>query len=156
MKKINREVLNNLTFWWVANILDALNWDLNEYVTQVLEPIEVSFVQNLMDIVSFGQPSKEEATEAFKKAIQRNPGLAAVYTNLGYVFYRQGSYEEAIEMYNEALGRNSDNSAAYTNLGNAYYKLSRFEEARESWNKSIEIDPGNERARRYLERLKMK
>jgi len=111
---------------------------------------------NNLGLVCTELGDEEEATEAFKKAIQRNPGLAAVYTNLGYVFYRQGSYEEAIEMYNEALGRNSDNSAAYTNLGNAYYKLNRFEEARESWNKSIEIDPGNERARRYLERLKMK
>ena len=59
-------------------------------------------------------------------------------------------------MYNDALGRNSDNSSAYTNLGNAYYKLGEIDQAREAWNKSIEIDPGNERARRYLERLKTK
>ncbi len=40
MKKINREVLNNLTFWWVANILDALNFDLNEYVTSLNKMID--------------------------------------------------------------------------------------------------------------------
>lgn len=38
--------------------------DLNEYVTQILEPIEVSFIDSLFDIPRFGQPAKEEATLA--------------------------------------------------------------------------------------------
>jgi tetratricopeptide (TPR) repeat protein len=96
---------------------------------------------------------EEKASEAFQKAIELNPGLSSVYTNLGYVFYKQGSYERAIEMYNEALGRNSNSSAAYTNLGNAHYKLDKIEEAREAWNKAIDIDPGNEKAKRLLKRL---
>jgi len=96
---------------------------------------------------------EENASDAFQKAIELNPGLASVYTNLGYVFYKQGSYEKAIEMYNEALGRNSNSSAAYTNLGNAYYKLDKTEEAREAWNKAIDIDPGNDKAKRLLKRL---
>ena len=56
-------------------------------------------------------------------------------------------------MYKEANGRRKDNSSAYTNLGNAYYKLDRIEEAIEAWKRAIEIDPGNEKARRNLKRF---
>jgi tetratricopeptide (TPR) repeat protein len=128
----------------------------NQFLQAVKLDDESAEAYNNLGLACTELGDEEEATEAFKKAIHRNPGLAAAYTNLGYVFYRQGSYEEAIDMYNDALGRNSDNSSAYTNLGNAYYKLGKLDQAREAWNKSIEIDPGNERARRYLERLKTK
>ena len=96
---------------------------------------------------------EERATEAFRKAIELSPEMSAAYNNLGYVFYRLGSYEEAIEMYNEAIGRSKDSSSAYTNLGNAYYKLDRIDEAVAAWKRALEIDPGNEKARRSLKRF---
>ena len=67
--------------------------------------------------------------------------------------FKKGEYEQAIEMYNEALGRSTQNSSAYTNLGNAYFKLGRTEDARTAWAKALEIDPGNEKAKRNLERI---
>jgi tetratricopeptide (TPR) repeat protein len=108
---------------------------------------------NNLGLVYTELKQEENASDAFKKAIELNPELCSVYTNLGYVFYKQGSYEQAIEMYNEALGKNSNSGAAYTNLGNAYYKLDKIDEAREAWNKAIDIDPGNEKAKRLLKRL---
>lgn len=44
--------------------------DLGLYVDQILEPIETSFVQNLMDIVSFGQPGEEEAVAARQEELR--------------------------------------------------------------------------------------
>lgn len=95
----------------------------------------------------------EDATVAFETAIELNPELGAGYNNLGYVLYLQENYEAAIEMYNEAIGREHDTSAAYTNLGNAWQKLGQTEKAVDSWRRAIEVDPSNERAKRYLERF---
>ena len=96
---------------------------------------------------------EEKATDAFKKAVELNPSLHAAYNNLGYIMYKRGNYEQAIEMYNEALGRSTRNGPAYANLGNAYYKLNRIDDARAAWMKAIELDPGNEKAKRNLQRL---
>jgi tetratricopeptide (TPR) repeat protein len=95
----------------------------------------------------------EDATVAFETAIEINPELGAGYNNLGYVLYLQENFEAAIEMYNEAIGREHDTSAAYTNLGNAWQKLGKSEKAVESWKLALEVDPSNERARRYLDRF---
>lgn len=95
----------------------------------------------------------DEATVAFETAVEIDPELGAGYNNLGYVLYRQENFEAAIEMYKEAIGRHHDTSSAYTNLGNAYQKLGRTEEAVEAWQHAVEADPGNERAKRYLERF---
>jgi tetratricopeptide (TPR) repeat protein len=96
---------------------------------------------------------EEQATEAFSKAVSINPELHAAYNNLGYIFFKQGNYDQAIEMYNESLGRSTDSSSAYTNLGNAYYKLDKIDDARTAWEKALELDPGNEKARRNLQRI---
>jgi Flp pilus assembly protein TadD len=56
-------------------------------------------------------------------------------------------------MYNEALGRSTRNGLAYTNLGNACYKLGQIDKARDAWTKALELDPGNEKARRNLQRI---
>ena len=55
--KLWAENVNNLQRY----IQNHPEQDLGLYVDQILEPIETSFVQNLMDIVSFGQPGEEEA-----------------------------------------------------------------------------------------------
>jgi len=117
--------------------------------------IDPSFTEayNNLGLTCTETNQEEKATEAFRKAIELSPELSAAYNNLGYVFYRLGSYEEAIEMYNEAIGRSKDSSSAYTNLGNAYYKLDRVEDAVDAWKRALEIDPGNEKARRSLKRF---
>ena len=49
---------------------------------QILEPVEQSFVQSLMDIVSFGQPGKEEATRARQEELRiEAEGLAGEGAN---------------------------------------------------------------------------
>ena len=44
--------------------------DLGLYVDQILEPIEVSYIQSLFDAVSFGQPKKKAATEARQEELR--------------------------------------------------------------------------------------
>lgn len=64
--KLWAENVNNLQRY----IINHPEEDLGLYVDQILEPVEVSFVQNLMDIVSFGQPGKEEATAARQEELR--------------------------------------------------------------------------------------
>jgi tetratricopeptide (TPR) repeat protein len=150
-KKKEAKKLNNLGVTSFHN--GALEMAIEQFQRAVdLDETSAEAFNNL-GLVYTELGREDNASEAFKKAIELNPGLSSVYTNLGYAFYKQGSYEQAIEMYNEALGKNSNSSAAYTNLGNAYYKLDKISEAREAWNKAIDIDPGNEKAKRLLKRL---
>lgn len=48
-----------------------------------------------------GQP--EQATEAFKKAIQTTPYNASAYYNLAYFYYENGNFTDAMTMAQEAI-----------------------------------------------------
>ncbi len=140
-----------------AGVMAYHNGQYERALEQFKKAIEIdpSFTEayNNLGLTYTETNDETRATEAFRKAIELSPDLAATYNNLGYVFYRLGSYQEAVEMYNESIGRNKDSGSAYTNLGNAYYKLDRIEEAVDAWKKALEIDPGNEKARRNLKRF---
>ena len=64
--KLWAENVNNLQRY----IQNHPEQDLGLYVDQILAPIEESFIQNLFDIVSFGQPGKEEAIKERQEVLR--------------------------------------------------------------------------------------
>ena len=67
--------------------------------------------------------------------------------------YEEGQFSQAAQAYQHLVDQGFVDGALFYNLGNAYYKLDRMDEARDAWTKALELDPGNEKARRNLERI---
>jgi len=63
---------------------------------------------------------KDEAERAAKKALERDPNLAAGYRYLGDVAAARSRWREAIDAYEKALSRDPNMDDVYVNLGWAY------------------------------------
>ena len=82
-----------------------------------------------------------EAEEAYRKAIEIDPTLAAAWSNLGNLLSNAGRTEEAEEAYRKAIETDPEYAKGWGNLGGLLSKTGRTEEAEEAYRKAIDIDP---------------
>jgi formylglycine-generating enzyme required for sulfatase activity/tetratricopeptide (TPR) repeat protein len=87
-----------------------------------------------------------QAREAFKKALETNPGNEQAYMGLGAVHLSLLEPAEAAEAYKKALKINPKNAGAYMQLGEACRVQRKFAQAAEAYKKALETNPGNEQA----------
>jgi tetratricopeptide (TPR) repeat protein len=66
--------------------------------------------------------------------------LAAIYIDLGGLYFKQGKYNTAIKMFELAVKYHPDNALAVFELGKVMLKCGRQNEAIEKYLESIEID----------------
>lgn len=90
------------------------------------------------------------AIEAFKRAVQIDPGHAAAYNRWGVSLDAQGDYDEAVAAYTTALAIDQNLADVYNNLGYSYLLQGRFEPAIESLQKAVALDGGNQRYQNNL------
>ncbi len=90
------------------------------------------------------------AIEAFKRAVQIDPGHAAAYNRWGVSLDAQGDYDEAVAAYTAALAIDQNLADVYNNLGYSYLLQGRFEPAIESLQKAVALDGGNQRYQNNL------
>ncbi len=76
----------------------------------------------------------EEASEGFKKLIQRDPSNYFYYFILGEILYAMGGLEEAVRNYLQALERKPDFGVAYYKMGVCYYRMGQLEKSLESFS----------------------
>jgi len=83
----------------------------------------------------------DEAEEAFRAALELDPGSAAAYEGLGKARYEQGRPEDAIEYLQHALELQPEATSLHYLLGLAYRKLGDLEEAKRhlALNRSVEV-----------------
>ena len=84
--------------------------------------------------------SVSEAMEAFRHAIDLEPGAGKAYSNLARTLVAQNKYQEAIPLYQrsiELLEDNKDKAAAWNRLGNAYRKLNDYDNAIKAYQKAV-------------------
>jgi hypothetical protein len=80
--------------------------------------------------------------------------VSEVHLNaLGYRLLGEGKTELAIGVLEFCVAEHPESANAYDSLGEAYAAAGRKELAIRSYEKSLELDPGNENARRMLEDL---
>lgn len=94
-----------------------------------------------------------EATRAFTRALEHDPGNATLRYNRGSALYRQGRFPEAAEVL-EAAASAEDTGLrrdAHYNLGNARFRQSDFEAAIEAYKEALRLDPGDMDAKHNLE-----
>ena len=69
---------------------------------------------------------------------------------LGYVLLRRGAVEEAILVFERNTIDYPESSNVWDSLGEALREAGRLEESIAMYRKSIELDPGNDNARRFV------
>jgi len=88
------------------------------------------------------QNNVPKAEEAFRRALELNPGSANSLNYLGYMFADRGIHlDESVELIQKALEMEPGNGAYLDSLGWAYYKLSRFDLAEKYLLESVEKVP---------------
>ncbi len=90
------------------------------------------------------------AIEAYREALEKEPGRLDARSNLGAAYVRLGRYEDAVEQYKKALGIFPDNPMVRFNLALALYKAAEVPEAMEELKRVVDRDPENRNARLLL------
>ncbi|GIW24970.1 tetratricopeptide repeat protein [Meiothermus sp.] len=75
------------------------------------------------------QNKREDARQAFDKALQADPRHYRAKTNLANLTLEAGYTDEAIRMYEEVLRLNPEYALAHHNLGAAYRKKGRLDKS---------------------------
>jgi len=95
----------------------------------------------------------EEASTAYRKAIEIKPSYAWSYHNLGKVLAKQNKFEEAILAQKKAVENKRDFFQAYEHLGKNLEKNNQFEEAVVAYQRVVDIKPGNLGLEKHLNNL---
>jgi tetratricopeptide (TPR) repeat protein len=86
------------------------------------------------------QGSKKKALPYCMKAIDINPKMEVVYTDLGYIYWPDDK-ETSIKMYKKSLALKQNNIGALSNLCSMYMVLKQFEDAKPVCQGAVKINP---------------
>jgi Tfp pilus assembly protein PilF len=81
------------------------------------------------------------AEECFQKAIELNPGSAAVHHNYTLYLLAMGRVKETVQEAKKALMLDPLSLVNNNSLGNAYFYAGRHDDAIEQLEKTLELDP---------------
>jgi len=93
---------------------------------------------------------RDEAIEAYRRAIELNPAHANAYNNIGVLLKAQGEWADAEAAYREAIRLNPEHIDAYNNLGVLLSSRKRTPEAVECFCRVTTLSPKHPEARRLL------
>jgi len=97
----------------------------------------------------------QRAVKSYEMAISLNPDTPKAYFNLGYIFAELKEYAKAEEMYLKAVSLSPTFlDEALFNLAVIQRRLGKTDQCIENLQEAVRINPNNEIAKRYLERLK--
>ena len=88
----------------------------------------------------------EEATDAFRKAIQGDPEHKLAYANLGVTLSQLENHKDALLAFDEAITLGYDHALLRYNRGLSFAKLNLIEEAIQEFELSLKMDPRNVKA----------
>jgi serine/threonine protein kinase/tetratricopeptide (TPR) repeat protein len=102
-----------------------------------------------------GMGDMDGAARAYEKATELDPTSPDAFFNLGYVYARSKAYEKAETMYARAVELEPGYvDEALSNLAVVQYLLGKQEESVANLERALELNPDNELAKRYLQRVK--
>ncbi len=99
----------------------------------------------------------DEAIEEYKKSIKDvrkyycNPGDL---NQFGYQLFTNNKPEDALKVFKLLVSEFPNNSNAHDSLGEAYFRNKDYKNALISYEKSLELNPNNENAKQYINKIK--
>ena len=85
--------------------------------------------------------SSEEASAAYRRALEADPGHVDAHVNLGRLMHEAGDVANAETQYRRALELRSTDLTARFNLGVALEDMNRLPEARNAYREAVLADP---------------
>jgi tetratricopeptide (TPR) repeat protein len=83
----------------------------------------------------------ESALGYFEIAVNKNPGRAEAWIQVGYCKVKQGKNRDAIRALQQAIRLRPTSVEAYNKLGDAYFYSASFNEAIEAYKQAARINP---------------
>lgn len=93
------------------------------------------------------------AIEFFDRALELNQEAKQIWLADGLLYIAKNDFEQGKSYLEKAIDLDEKYIDAYLPLGAIYYEQGNFSEARRVWQKVLEIEPGNESARAYLDNM---
>lgn len=87
--------------------------------------------------------SRDEAVDAYERALKADPAHADAHVNLGRLLHEEGAPAAAETHYRAALAAQPDHETAAFNLGVALEDLGRIDEAVAAYQRALALDPDN-------------
>ena len=87
-----------------------------------------------------GLRKRDEAEQAFLKAVEVGPDDWTAHNQLGGYYYGAGRFDEAASSFERVLTLAPDNVRAYNNLGSVHLRRERFDRATEMYERSLSIE----------------
>jgi tetratricopeptide (TPR) repeat protein len=97
-----------------------------------------------------GQKRYEQAINAYREAIKRDPLLVEAYTGLGMSLAAQQRYDDAVRQFQAAIVLEPQAAHLHNNLGYAYLLSGQAEQAVKALEQAQRLDPAHARSAENL------
>ena len=112
------------------------------------DPATLTAYQNALQAMRSGD--KAQAKARLQGLIEKQPGLAGPYINLGILLQGENDLDGAEAAFRSALQQNPHNAIAYNQLGLLLRQQGRFPEARHAYEAALQSDPDYPLAHRNI------
>ncbi len=100
-----------------------------------------------------GLGRNEEAKDAYRDLIERDPAHAGAHNNLARLLHREGEREPARALLEHVVDLAPSDAMAHANLGIILYELERFAEARSHLQRALTLEPDSAMAHLGMARI---
>lgn len=108
-----------------------------------------------LGLACMAQKNSTRAIAAYQKAVQLDCDFPDVFFNLGYLYATKKDYSTAEKMFGQAVKKNPPYlDEALFNLSLVQAKQGKRQESIKSLERTLQVNPQNERAKKFLEKLK--
>jgi Flp pilus assembly protein TadD len=115
-----------------------------------ITPAQEADVQVSMGRVAEQQGDLDQATAAYRAALDRDRRRADAYARLAIVNDKQGKFRESADLYHKALALQPGNPDIFCDMGYSFYLQRRWAEAEIALRQAIAVSPEHRRAHNNL------
>ena len=110
-----------------------------------------------LGLLHIGAAEYQPAIASFQAVLNHQPQMADALFNLGYAYAKSGQYDEAVASYLQAAAQSPPyQDEILYNLATVYEIQGDWQKALQKLETAVELNPDNERARKYLDKVQSK